>query len=113
MVCTYRNWWMGFGQPIWVGCGWCKWLWFVWAGRKNGFVWYFPVWRREGGRRGLNGRELHAGSIVAWGNGVAGGRAFVFNEKWGNVGVTPKPNTLAVPCRWIQRLRELSGAGVS
>src|ERR1017187_3254975 len=88
MVSTYRNWWMGLGQPIWVGLGWCKWLWFVWAGRENGFVWYFLVWRCEGGWRGLDGRELHAGFIVAWGKGAAGGRAFVFNEKWGNVGVT-------------------------
>jgi type IV secretory pathway TrbL component len=60
---------------------------FVWVGRKNGFVWYFLVCGGGEGPR-LNGRELHAGSIVERGKGVVGGRAFVFNGKWGNVGVT-------------------------
>src|ERR1035438_6143984 len=32
--------------------------------------------------------ECHAGSIVGWGKGVVGGRAFVFNGKWRNVEVT-------------------------
>src|ERR1019366_6301708 len=88
MVSTYGNWWMGLGQSIWVGLGWCKWFSFVWAGRENGFVWYFLVWRREGGWRGLDGREDHAGPIVERGKWVGGGRSFVFNGKWGNVEVT-------------------------
>ena len=29
----------------------------------------------------VDGRECHVGSIVARGKGVAGGKAFVFNEK--------------------------------
>ena len=37
---------------------------------------------------GLVGREPHAGLIVERGEGVVGGRAFVFNGKWGNVEVT-------------------------
>ena len=42
-----------------------------------------------GGEAGaLDGRERHAGSSVAQGKGVVGGRAFVFNGKWGNVEVT-------------------------
>ena len=42
-----------------------------------------------GGEAGaLDGRERHAGSSVARGKGVVGGRAFVFNGKWGNVEVT-------------------------
>jgi hypothetical protein len=53
-----------------------------WEG--NGFVWYFLV----GALLGLGGRELHAGSIVERGKGMVGGRAFVFNGKWGNVEVT-------------------------
>ena len=64
--------------------GWGKWLDLVWVGRENGFVWYFL----DCAGRGLGGRELHAGLIVERGNGVVGGRAFVFNEKWGNVEVT-------------------------
>ena len=36
----------------------------------------------------MGGRELHAGLIVERGNGVVGGRGFVFNEKWGDVEVT-------------------------
>src|ERR1039457_2438485 len=66
--------------------GWYKWVCLVQVGRKNGFVWYFLVWGDEGWRR--VGREGHAGSIVERGKGVVGGRAFVFNEKWRNVGVT-------------------------
>src|ERR1035441_5635116 len=114
MVSKYGSWRMGCGQPIWVGGGWGKRLWFVWAGRKNGFVWYFPISRGDGGRRGLEGRELHAGFIVAWGNGVAGGRAFVFNGKWGNVGVngrespqfrgvSPSPASSAIRKSWRSR----------
>ena len=46
-----------------------------------------PNSRREGlrrarvGHRRLDGRGHHAGPIVARGKGVAGGTAFVFNEK--------------------------------
>jgi hypothetical protein len=36
----------------------------------------------------LDGRELHAGSIVERGKGVVGGRTFVFSGKWGSFGVT-------------------------
>src|ERR1035438_2527315 len=76
--------WGGGGLPVEFVVGWGKWLDLVGVGRENGFVWYFLVWRR----RGLGGRELHAGPIVERGNGVAGGRGFVFNGNGRNVGVT-------------------------
>src|ERR1035438_4184971 len=44
--------------------------------------------------------ECHAGSIVGWGKGVVGGRAFVFNGKWRNVEVTGG--------RWPGRIRRTS-----
>src|ERR1035437_1064833 len=48
----------------------------------------FCWWGSQRASPGLDGRELHAGSIVARGKGVAGGKAGVFNEKLRNVGVT-------------------------
>ena len=54
-----------------------------------------------GGGGGWMDGELHTGFIVERRNGVAGGRAFVFNGKWGNVEVTldavspPRPLTLS------------------
>ena len=58
----------------------------VWVGRRNGFARYFLNWKV----RRLDGREIHAGSILAWENGVAGWRAFVFRGKgaecWGELG---------------------------
>lgn len=75
---------LGFG----FAAGWGKWLYLVLVGRKNGFVWYFLIWRAGGQRRrarvgggGLEGRECHAGFMVERGKGVVGGKVFVFNEK--------------------------------
>ena len=53
----------------------------------------------------MDGRELHAGPIVERGKGVVGGRAFVFNGKWGNVEVTG----LVQGNRAAYRLQQLHG----
>jgi hypothetical protein len=64
----------------------------------SGFVWFWlggkmasfripwfgePKGRRRGrvGGREVDGRECHAGSIVALEKAVVGGKGFVFNEK--------------------------------
>src|ERR1035437_1816508 len=66
-----------------------------WEGKWVRLV--FCWWGRQRASPGLDKRELHAGSIVARGKGVAGGKACVFNEELGNVGVTGGGGVRRIP----------------
>jgi hypothetical protein len=66
-----------------------------WEGKWVRLV--FCWWGSQRASPGLDGRELHAGSIVDRGKGVAGGKACVFNEQLRNVGVTGGGGTRGIP----------------